>query len=245
MAFMRIVTLIQARMGSTRLPGKALIDLAGMPVLDRVVRRCQSAKTTSAVVIATTTEPDDDRIAQSAARLEVPVFRGSRDDVLDRFVSAAKEHSADYVIRVTADCPLIDPEWIDACVNTATAGGVDYVANDGEGFVRGFDVEAVTRTALETAWRDAREDFERVHVTPYLYRHPEQFAVSHLGWPGAPSQCRLTLDTKEDLHLLEGVFQHFHGSNSIGWRDAVRLLERNPDLAAINKDVSQKSLEEG
>ena len=242
---MNVVVVIQARMGSTRLPGKALLDVGGRPVLEHVVRRCQAAQRVDAVVVATTSDPADDALDALANRLGAGIVRGSVDDVLDRYHAAAAAYTAGYIVRVTGDCPFIDPAFIDACVDVCRTGHYDYMANDGKGYMRGFDVEVMTRAALDTAWQEAQAPFERTHVTPFLYQHPQRFSLYHMDWPGAPAEQRLPLDTEADLHVLRAVADHFGSMDNVSWRAIVDYLDRHPDLAAMNRHIHQKDLAEG
>ena len=178
---MKTVAIIQARMGSTRLPGKVLLDLAGEPMLARVVHRVQRAASLQEVIVATTVQPADDAITQLCAGRGWPCARGSQDDVLDRYYQAATASQADVVVRITSDCPLIEPDVIDQVVGALLAGQpeVDYASNvqPPRTFPRGLDVEVIRFDALERAWREDVDPAWREHVTPYLYRHPERFRI--------------------------------------------------------------------
>jgi spore coat polysaccharide biosynthesis protein SpsF len=178
---MRIVAIIQARMNSTRLPGKVLADLGGRTMLARVVQRVRGAGLVDHVVVATSLKPADDPIQEECTRLAVDSFRGDESDVLDRFHRAAEVHRAEGVVRITADCPLADPEVIDRVVRAFLERRPDFASNTlCRTYPRGLDVEVLTAQALATAWRHAREPYQRVHVTPYLYQHPERFRLLSL-----------------------------------------------------------------
>ena len=206
----RPVALIQARMGSTRLPGKVLTDVAGTTVLAHVVERVRACRGLAGVRIATTTSPADEAIVAEAVRLGVQASRGSEHDVLERFVQAAQD--ADWIVRVTADCPLFDPLLLEAMIARAgelLAGGsrVDYLANGAQrGWPRGLDAEIVRMEALRRAHREARRPYEREHVTPYLWRRPDRFSIAQLKQSPDLSDRRWTVDTPEDFEFVSRVF---------------------------------------
>jgi spore coat polysaccharide biosynthesis protein SpsF len=240
---MRTVAIIQARMGSTRLPGKVLMDLAGRTMLTRVVMRVRDAKDVDEVVVATTTKSDDDAIVLESSRMRAPVFRGSETDVLDRYCAAALTHRADSVVRITADCPLVDPQIIDEALATFRQGPFDYVGTGLEPrtFPRGLDVEVVSRECLERARSQDRDPTWREHVTPYIYRHPELFRVRRLSCEKDYSGYRWTVDSREDLELVRRIYEVFR-EGPFGWKDVIRLLETHPEWSEINRHVRQKEL---
>ncbi len=232
-------------MGSTRLPGKSMMDLGGVPVIEWAVRRAAMAERVSHVVVATSTNSDDDVLAAhvSEMRLDsgvaVEAVRGSVSDVLSRFVLALERTDADYVVRVTGDCPFVQPAFIDSALETAT--GIDYVATDPDGrFPRGFDVEAIRREALITAHAESDDPVEREHVTPFIVRRPERFASAPLlcpEWARHP-ELRVTLDEQADLDLLRAVVEELDASpTSLDGPAMFELLLRRPDLVAINQSV--------
>ena len=172
------VAIVQTRMGSTRLPGKVLKDLGGDAVLARVVHRLRRAHLLNEIVIATTISPADDSIVRECERLAVQCFRGPEQDVLDRYYQTAKAFSAEAVVRVTSDCPLIDGELIDATIRTFLDQKADYSSNNiPRTYPRGLDAEVFTFAGLERTWREAVKPYEREHVTPYFYEHPELFRM--------------------------------------------------------------------
>lgn len=242
---MKVVAIVQARMGSTRLPGKVLMDLAGRPVLSRVIARLGRAERLDAVVIATTTEPADDAIEEFCAERGWPCFRGSENDVLDRYYQAARAHQADVVVRITSDCPLIDPVLVDHIVDEflQTDASVDYVSNSlpTDTFPRGLDVEVVRFEALKRAWTEAKDARFREHVTLYIYSHPETFRLRGVVNDVDLSHMRWTVDTKEDLALVRSVYRHF-GDDQFSWRDLLALLDLHPEWLAINRKVRQKEV---
>jgi spore coat polysaccharide biosynthesis protein SpsF len=242
---LRVVAIIQARMGSTRLPGKVLMDLGGATVLARVVQRTRAATLLDEVVVATSLLPADDVTVQECQRLSVACFRGDEEDVLARYYRAAQEFGADAIVRITADCPLIDPELIDATVRAFLEQKPDYASNSlVVTYPRGLDVEIFTAQALEQAWSSATETYQRTHVTPYLYENQGLFKVVSLTADGDYSEYRWTLDTAEDLGLIRAIYAHFEQNPSIPWRDVLRLMESRPELAEMNSQVRQKALRE-
>jgi len=241
-----VVAIIQARMGSERLPGKVLLDIAGQTMLGRVVRRVQSSKTIGAVVVATTELPADDAVAEAARELGVRVTRGSEENVLDRFRQAAVESAAATIVRVSADSPFVDPEVTDMVVDAFISNDVDYASNKLEpSFPLGLDVEAFSREALETTWREATAAYERSHVTVRMYSQPSKLRLLPVTTTPNRHSWRWTVDTPEDLDFAREVFGRFDGRNDFSWMDVVGLLDGNPEIAAINSHLKPKALEEG
>jgi len=242
---MRINAVIQARVGSTRFPGKVLEDLGGRPVLEWVVRAARSAAQIDTVVVATSTEAADDDVAELAANLGVAVVRGSEDDVLSRFVAALDAHPADAIVRLTADCPLLDPTLIDAVAGAWAASPThDYVSTVlVRCLPRGMDVELVTAGALRAVDRDA-VGHDRVHVTSRLYAQPSAYRLLGLCVTPPANDLRVTLDTREDLALLRALVTELSDAPP-SWSDVVAVLRARPDLVAINAGVRQKPIEAG
>jgi glutamate-1-semialdehyde 2,1-aminomutase len=226
--------IIQARMCSSRLPGKVLADVAGQPMLKRVCERVARATRVDVVLVATSTGPADDAVADFCRREGVRCYRGSEDDVLDRYYHAAREAKADVVVRITADCPLIDPAVIDKVIDAFRRAGVDYACNTlRRTYPDGLDVEVFTAAALGRAWREAAKAAEREHVTPYLR------TSGHFRTLGVESeidlsarQLRWTVDEPEDLAFVRQVYQEANGQQALGFREVLGLLERKPELAA-------------
>jgi spore coat polysaccharide biosynthesis protein SpsF len=239
----KAVAIIQARMGSSRLPGKVLLGLAGEPMLARVVNRAQRAQTIDLVVIATTTEPADDVLVALCAARGWPCFRGSQDDVLDRYYRAAKEHEADLVVRITSDCPLIEPEIIDRVVRElhASRPPADYACNvlPHRTYPRGLDVEAFWFNTLKELWIEDENPSWREHVTQYLHHHPERFVIRGVLNDRDLSAMRWTVDTPEDFELVRLIYEAF-GHDLFSWREVLRLLGENPHWLKINSLVPQK-----
>jgi spore coat polysaccharide biosynthesis protein SpsF len=240
---MKIVAIVQARMGSTRLPGKVLMDLGGKTVLARVVARLRRAILIDQIVVATTDSVIDNAIIRECQRLQVEYFRGSENDVLDRYYQAANSCEAQIVVRITADCPLIDAEVVDDVIRVLLSRG-DYASNTlARTYPRGLDAEVFTIAALERAWQDAHEPHQREHVTPYFYEHTEIFELTSLRGRIDYSRYRWTLDTAEDLELLRTIYARLDNRDDFHWLRAVRVMEDEPDLAERNVHVVQKALQ--
>ena len=238
-------------MGSTRLPGKVMKHLAGKTVLSHVIARVKACPEVDEVVVATTTLPEDDVIAAEVVRCGAKVHLGSKDDVLSRYYGAAKEAKADVVIRVTSDCPLFDPLVLSrmmAVFQSAYVGAnpIDYLGNSlARTFPRGLDAEVFTFSALQRAYEKANKDYEREHVTPYIYQHPEMFRLKNFAIDQDLSFHRWTLDTVEDYELLKSIYDHLGQGVGIFTTDEVlELFEKRPELIQINAHVHQKKLGE-
>ncbi len=240
---MKVVAIVQARMGSTRLPGKVLRELAGESMLARVVKRLRGAEFVHEVLIATTDRPGDDAIVAECRRYSVAVFRGDQDDVLDRYFKAAKSTSAEIVVRITSDCPLIDPEIIDKTIRAFQDMSPDYASNTiVRTFPRGLDTEVVSMAALTRAWREARRPHEREHVTPYILEHPEDFVLLPVLGDQDYSAYRWTVDVPEDFEFVQAVYDRLKVKGEFSWREVLDLLGREPELLELNRCVVQKSV---
>ena len=241
-----MVAIIQARMGSERLPGKVLLDIEGQTMLERVVRRVQKASSIDKVVVATTTDSADDQTAAAAAELGVHVTRGSVEDVLDRFRQVAKEVDAESIVRVSADSPFVDPDVTDRVVDAFISSDVDYASNKLDpSFPLGLDVEAFSRAALEKVWNDADKPYERSHVTYRIYSSPSDFKLLPVTTAPNRHDWRWTVDTEEDLRFAREVFSRLRGSNDFSWLDVVKLIEEEPELADINGHLKPKDVTAG
>lgn len=240
---MKVVGIIQARMGSTRLHGKVMQDLSGETVLGRTVSRASRSRLLDAIVVATTNQSADDVIERLSVQRGWECFRGSEWDVLDRYYSVATACQAEAVVRLTSDCPLIEPEIIDQVVESflGRQPELDYAANTlpPRTFPRGLDTEVMRFDALERAWREDRNPAWREHVTPYIYRTPERFRLHSVINPTDLSSMRWTVDTPEDLAFVRRIYEHF-GHDSFSWREVIAALDRHPDWLGINRDVEQK-----
>ena len=230
-------------MGSTRLPGKVLMEIGGRTALARVVRRLSRAAFVNEVVVATSNLPADDAIVGECERLGTRCFRGSEADVLDRYYWAAKNFDADAVVRITSDCPLIDPQLVDETIRVFETQEADYASNViPRTYPRGLDTEVFTAEALAWAWLEAREPHQREHVTPYLYEHPEIFRMASAVADEDFSQHRWTLDTPEDLDLIRAIYSRFDNRDDFSWREVLVLMEREPELSRMNAHIVQKAV---
>jgi len=239
--------IIQARMGSTRLPGKVLMNIGEQTMLKRVVNRAGRAKAVDRIVVATSTAETDDIIAEHVRALGVDVFRGDEEDVLNRYYLAARAYEASLVTRITADCPLIEPEIIDKVVIAFLDAypKADFAANTLQRtYPRGLDVEVVSFAALERAWREAEKPYQRSHVFPYIYKNPDKFNIISVTDEQDHSYMRLTVDAQEDLEFVRAVYSRFGNQDEVSWQEVVFAIEREPELLKINKHVRQKALEE-
>lgn len=218
-----ILAVLQARMSSSRLPGKVMRPILGRPMIARQLERLNACETLDRIVVATSLDPSDDPLAALCEQLGAPVFRGSLEDVLGRFQGAALAHGpADHVVRLTADCPLADPAVIDACVRLHLARGTAYTSNTLQRtYPDGLDVEVMAAGALAAACAEAADPYEREHVTPFLYRRPERFPIAQLTQARDLSAHRWTVDTAEDLAFVEAVFEALEPGRSGFGQEAV------------------------
>lgn len=233
-----VLAILQARMSSTRLPGKVMRPLLGEPMVWRQWERILRAKLIDRLVLATSTDTSDDSLAAFAASRGMACFRGSLTDVLDRFASAARAHGpADHIVRLTADCPLADPAIIDAVIARHMETGADYTSNSVERtFADGLDVEVMRWDTLLRAAAEAPPGPAREHVTMHIYRHPEQFRLAALRQTQDQSHWRWTVDTPEDFAMVTRVYQALYpGSPDFRSADIAGFLKAHPDVAALNK----------
>jgi spore coat polysaccharide biosynthesis protein SpsF len=267
----KIVAIIQGRMSSSRLPGKILSDIAGQPMLTRVFTRTSQAHTLDEVIFATTTDSSDDPVAEYCDFSGIPFTRGSLFDVLDRYYQAASQAQADVVVRITADCPVIDPDLIDDVVNTVVCGqssvissAFDFAANRlpppwSRSYPIGLDAEVCTFAALERAWKEAKEPQQREHVMPYFYEgvqlitenrslqtgtSPRGFNIALLHHTTDFGDYRWTVDTPEDLEFMRQVYSRFNGRDNFTWKEILGVVHNEPELMKINKEVEHKTLKD-
>ncbi len=243
----KIVTIIQARMGSSRLPGKVLLDLGGKPVLAQEAIRAARAKSTHELLIATTIDGADDPIEDFCRVNGYACFRGNVYDVLDRYYQAAQWAKADVIVRLTADCPLMDPEVIDKVVRDFLESGADFGCNRlpppwKRTYPIGLDVEVCTFAALERAWNEAEIKYEREHVMPYLYDEPGRFKVLVVDAEDDQGGLRWTVDTPQDLEMLRCFWTLLGGRDDFTWREALAVYQAHPELAEMNAAVQHKKL---
>ena len=244
-AFFPCMIIVQARMGSTRLPGKVLKPVLGKPLLSYLVERLRRVQYIEGIVIATSTNPIDDEIASFCDAHSLHCFRGSEDDVLGRYYAAAEAFDLEVVVRITADCPLIDPKLIDRalfCMRTHY-DELDYLSNALERtFPRGMDIEIIRFDALKEAFYHAKEKSEREHVTPFIIKQPGHFKLGNFFQKQDESRHRLTVDTVEDFTLIRYILEELYPKNSeFDLQDIMRLLDTHKEWEKINQHVMQKS----
>jgi spore coat polysaccharide biosynthesis protein SpsF len=241
----KVIAIIQARMGSSRLPGKVLKDIGGEPMLIREVLRARRAQTIGQVIVATTVDPEDDPVADVCRGRGIPCFRGDPLDVLDRYYQAARSFAAETIVRLTGDCPLIDPQEIDHTVRAYFDAGVDFAANRLPPPWRrttpiGMDTEVVSFENLARAWRETDARHAREHVMPYFYEQEGRFSVLLVDHVPDLGGYRLTVDTPEDLALVRAIYDHFDGTDEFSLEDLIALLKERPEWVALNAQVVHK-----
>ena len=260
----KVVAIIQGRMTSSRLPGKILADIAGQPMLQRVFIRTSRAATVNETIFATTTDASDDPVEEYCSFSGIPFRRGSLYDVLDRYYQTAKESKADIVVRITADCPVIDPDLIDDVVKTLMDGEYDFVCNRlpppwHRTYPIGLDTEACTFKVLKQAWKEAKEPQHREHAMPYFYEgvelsvisrqlsegtSPRGFGIALLNHTTDFGDYRWTVDTPEDLEFMRQVYGRFDGRDDFSWKEVLDLVHNEPRLMQINAGVQHKTLKD-
>ena len=235
----KIVSIIQARMGSTRLLGKVMRDIVGKPMLWHVINRVKHAKRLNDIVIATTTLNEDKQILELASEMGVRSYAGSEDDVLDRYYQAAIIHKADVIVRITADCPLIDPNVIDRAIEFYLNHDFDYVCTGIEPtYPDGLDTEVFSFNALERAWKEATLASEGEHVTPYIKKNPQIFSIKNLENDKDLSYMRWTVDEERDLEFVREIYKRLYVNGRIFYmEDILNLLKKRPELMDINKGI--------
>jgi spore coat polysaccharide biosynthesis protein SpsF (cytidylyltransferase family) len=235
----KIIGIIQARLGSTRLQGKVLLDLEGKPVLGHVIERVKKCRQVEEVLVATTLASADAKIAELCLKIGVPVYRGSQDDVLDRYYQAAKLYQARQVVRITADCPLIDPEVIDWVINVHLSQGNDYTSNAvTDTFPDGEDVEVFSFHALEKCWHEANLASEREHLNPYIRKNRAKFKVGVLECGQDYSRKRWTLDEPQDYEFIKLVYKNLYPGNPVfGMKEILAFLELHPEAEKVNSGI--------
>lgn len=237
----KVVCIIQARVGSTRLPGKVLKPILGEPMLVWDVTRASRARLVDEIVIATTEHSEDNAIVDLCQSQGWLFWRGSEEDVLDRYYQAASTFQADIIVRITSDCPLIDPTVIDHVIAAyhSVAPAVDYAATSlRRTYPRGIGAEVFDKNTLAKAWKEDTSSW-REHVTPYIYNHRDTFRLLSVENQMDYSHYRWTVDTLEDFALIERVYKHF-GHGDFHWREVVDLMQQHPDWSQINASVQQK-----
>lgn len=243
---MKIGAIIQARMGSTRLPSKVMKKIKDKSVLEHVVNRVIQSTYLNEIIIATTVNEEDGKIEKEALKIGTKVFRGSQEDVLSRYYLAAKEYGLDIIVRITSDCPLYDPNVLDEMIKFYLENEYEVVSNASSDlskrtYPRGLDTEIFSFEILENAYKNAEEKYQREHVTPYIYENTDQvfYYKNNVDY----SKYRWTLDTDEDFKLISEVYKHlYNGIHDFYFNDIVELFERIPDLYEINAHIEQKKI---
>jgi len=243
---MKTVIIDQARMTSTRLPGKVMKEVLGKPLLEYQIERLKRTNEADELVIATTTNNTDQPIVEICKRLGVAYYRGSEEDVLSRYYEAATKFGADVVVRVTSDCPLIDPTVVDKVIKHYKDNWdkYDYVSNTlTRTYPRGMDTEVFSYKVLQEVYYNAQEQPEREHVTPYICWHPERYKLDNVSHHENQSHHRWTVDTPEDFELIKLILQDLYPvSNKFTWLDVLNLLNEHPEWVQINASVTQKEI---
>ena len=233
----KVVAIIQARTGSTRLPSKVLMPIVGKPMLWHVIDRLKHSKNVNLIVVASTVKDSDKPVFEIARESNVGEFAGSEEDVLDRYYQAAKKFNADTIVRITADCPLIDPEIVDRLIAYYKNNNIDYV-NTGPSFPEGVDAEVFSFAALETSWKKATKHFEREHVSMYIHGHPEEFKVARIENETDMSQLRFTVDTPKDIEVVRAIFENLYSKDKLfNLKQIVDFLSIHPEVTNLNKDT--------
>jgi spore coat polysaccharide biosynthesis protein SpsF len=232
-------------MSSSRLPGKVLKDIHGKPMIEWVVKRTAAARLVDFVGVATTVDPSDDSIESWCRESQIACYRGSMFDVLDRYYQSARLYAADVVVRVTADCPVIDTDLVDETIQAFFDNNADFAANRlpppwGRTYPIGLDTEVCKFAALERAWKEAKAAHEREHVMPYLYDVPGRFIVHQLNTTPDYGALRWTVDTPQDLNFIRAVFEILPDQENFSWKDVLTVTQAHPELNAINAEISHK-----
>lgn len=239
-----LAAIIQARNGSTRLPGKVTKKVGNETVLGVLIERLKGSEEIERIIVATTERAEDDSIEEIALAHGADVFRGSEKDILDRFHEAAKRFDVDIIARITADNPFTDVGLLDKMSRTLIAESYDYIS--AEGLALGLGSEVFTFRALERAWENSKERYCREHVTPYIYEHRGDFKIGVYRdiEPIKKSEVRLTIDTGEDLEVYRRIYEHFGDLISTDIEDVIEFLEKHPEVRDINKKIVQKNYRE-
>jgi spore coat polysaccharide biosynthesis protein SpsF len=243
---MKIVATIEARMTSSRLPGKILRPILGKPTLELLIERLSRSKYIDTIVVATTVNSTDDVVEELAKKLAVGCYRGSEDDVLDRVLKAAQAYTADVIVEITGDCPLIDPTVIDQLIEIYLRDQYDYVSNTlRQTYPNGLDTQVFSRKTLEKVAELTQDPVDHEHVSLYIYEHPDQFTLFNLdsNFPKKYGKLRLTVDTIEDFEVIRSIYEELYPVNhSFSLNDVIGLLEKRPELMEVNRDIKQKQV---
>lgn len=241
-----IGAIVQARMGSSRLPNKVMMPINEKPLLAYCIERIRQSKYIDQVIIATTTEPQDDVIFNWCNINNIACYRGSENDVLDRYYQAAQHYDLDIVVRVTSDCPFVDSKIIDMLITNLLVQDCDYTSNRWKkrSWPHGLDVEVMTNDALSKAWENADKPHEREHVTPYILEHSEVFHIIEMPYHKNLSDIRLTVDYKEDMEFVSKLLPLLHKQYGMNykWQNIIKILQEYPELSKLNQSVVNTKL---
>ena len=236
---MKVVAIVQARMGSTRLPNKVMMPIGGVPTIELLLRRLAKSEELDQIIVATSVDPRNQPLIQHVHKLGFTCLVGSENDVLQRYLQALEQCHADVVVRITGDCPLVDPYLVDECIREFRQQCVHYLSNTSPPtFPDGLDVEVMQASALEQAAREAEKPFDREHVTPFI-RQSDAFSKTVLRNNEDLSKLRWTLDEPEDFEVITNVFAHFHPNIYFGWKDVLALQQAQPELFIVNEKISR------
>lgn len=246
---MKFVALIQARMGSQRLPGKALMKIQGKSALEWIAFRLKACRTLNGVVLATSNQAKDDALESLAQRMSIPCFRGSETDLIQRHLGAARAHQADAILRVTGDCPLVDPKLAERMIEAARKSWktIDFVANYfPPSFPDGLDLDILPTRTLERLDREVKAVLHREWLTTYILENPRNFRILNVSNPEDLSSLRWTLDYPEDLRFIRSVFRHLSARKpNFKMQDILNLMDKNPKLKTINENRLDKTVVRG
>jgi glutamate-1-semialdehyde 2,1-aminomutase len=233
---MNIIALIQARMGSTRLPNKVMKTVNGVPLIELLIKRLSKSKYIKNIIVATSIDPKNASLIEHVNSLGYSVFQGSENDVLSRYYNAVKDLKPDAIVRVTGDCPLVDPSVVDQIIETFISKQVDYASNTlTPTYPDGIDVSIASFNALERAFHEATSDYDREHIMPYI-RNPEKFKLANVEYVEDYSKERWTVDEPEDFEVIQNIFNHFYPRIDFSWLEVLQLLKDCPDLFAANRN---------
>ncbi len=242
----KVSAIIQARMGSTRLPNKVLMDIERMPLLWHIIHRLGFSREIDEIILAIPDTPNNDVLEQFAKQYKVKYFRGSEEDILLRYYQAAKKFSCEIIVRICADRPVVDPKVADLVIKKHLSGNVDYTSNNlQQTFPLGLEIEVFNMNVLQRAHREGTEPYQREHVTPYIYLHPELFKLQNIQAEGLlrRPEIRLTVDTKEDFALISQIYKHLNVSQNVfSTKAIINLLDKHPELKKLNNNIKQKPL---
>ena len=240
-----VVCIVQARMGSERLPGKVMLPLNGKPIIHIIMDALKKAKLVTKSIVATSKKSRDDVLADYLKENNIEFFRGSENDVLSRFYNIAKNEKADLIVRITADCPLLDPAIVDKVISEFISHKPDYCSNVGtRTFPRGYDVEVFTFDVLEKMFNETQDPDDREHVTLFVDKNLHLFNTMNVPAPEGKhhSDWRICVDTKEDFELCKKIFQYYKNKDLITYDDVIDLIKIHPELSKINSSVKQKTV---